>query len=186
MAPVWQVGDEWQYSYKGPSDSGTYVWSVNRIESLDGITHYVIKSGTREILYRVSDLAFSLERVDGVVVTRERPSRLSYVWPLTVGKLWEQSTVRETPVDRQTINRESLFTVDAEETITVPAGTFRTLKIVWRNKNTSALINEIGMPLTSNCGSRFAKFSRTGFGNASCSVSRSNKRNRPRRPPNQM
>jgi TonB family protein len=142
MAPVWQVGDEWQYSYRGPSDSGTYVWSVNRIESLDGIPHYVIKSGTREILYRVSDLAFSLERVDGVVVTRERPSRLSYFWPLTAGKLWEQSAVREAPVDRQTISHDSLYTVDAEETITVPAGTFRTLKIVRRNKHTSALITE--------------------------------------------
>src|SRR5712692_1675775 len=44
MAPVWQVGDEWQYAYKSPSDSGTYVWSVNRIEVLDGVQHYVIKT----------------------------------------------------------------------------------------------------------------------------------------------
>ena len=143
MAPVWQVGDEWRYSYKSPSDSGTFVWSVNRIESLDEIPHYVIKSGTREILYRVSDLAFSLERVDGVVVDRAKPARLSYVWPLAVGKTWEQSYVREQPVDRQTTNRESLHSVDREETITVPAGTFRTLKVVWRNKYTGALINEM-------------------------------------------
>jgi protein TonB len=142
-APVWQVGDAWRYSYKSPSGSGTYVWSVNRIESLDGIPHYVIKSGTREILYRVSDLASSLERVDGVVVSRESPSRLSYVWPLTIGKTWEQSTVRERPVDRQTLSRDSLYTVEDEETITVPAGTFRTLKIVWRNKRTRALIDEM-------------------------------------------
>ena len=142
MAPVWQVGDEWQYTYKGASGSGTYVWSVNRIELLDGIAHYVIKSGTREILFRLSDLASSLERVDGVIVTRERPSRLSYVWPLTVGKLWEQSIVREAPVDRQTSSLDSLYTVGAEEAITVPAGTFRTLKIVRRNKHTSALITE--------------------------------------------
>ncbi len=25
MAPVWRVGDEWEYAYKSPSDSGTYV-----------------------------------------------------------------------------------------------------------------------------------------------------------------
>ena len=142
-APVWQVGNEWKYSYKGPSDSGTYVWSVNRIESVDGSPHYVIKSGAREILFRVSDLAFSLERINGVVVSRESPSRLSYVWPLTVGKTWEQSTVREGPVDRQTVTRDSLYTVVAEETITVPAGTFRTFKIVWRHKHTRALINEL-------------------------------------------
>jgi hypothetical protein len=34
MAPVWQVGNEWKCSYKSPSDSGTDVWSVNRIESI--------------------------------------------------------------------------------------------------------------------------------------------------------
>ena len=47
----------WQYAYTSPSDSGTYVWSVNRIEVLDGVQHYVVKTGTREIFYRVSDIA---------------------------------------------------------------------------------------------------------------------------------
>src|SRR5262249_8591980 len=67
MVPTWHVGDEWQFGYKSPSGSGTYVWVLARIEDLNGIPHYVIKSGTREIFYRVSDLAHSVERVDGVV-----------------------------------------------------------------------------------------------------------------------
>jgi hypothetical protein len=142
IAPVWKVGDEWQYAYKSPSDSGTYVWSVNRIEPLDGVQHYVITTSTREIFHRVSDLAISLERVDGVVVLRETPSRILYDWPLTVGKRWEQNNRRERPVDRETLDRNSLWTVEADETVTVPAGTFRTLKIVWRNKNTNALLYE--------------------------------------------
>jgi len=138
MAPVWQVGDEWQYAYKSPTDGGTYVWSVNRVEMLDGIQQYVIKTGSREIFYRVSDLAMSLERVDGVVVSRDTPSRFIYSWPLTVGKSWEQSHRQERPVDRQTTDRNSLWTVEAEETVTVLAGTFRTMKITWRNKSTNA------------------------------------------------
>jgi len=142
MAPVWQVGDEWQYAYKSPTASGTFVWSVNRIESVDGVPHYVTKSGTQEIFSRVSDLAASLVRVDGVVVQRQNPSQLVYAWPLAVGKSWEQSYVLERPVDRQTTNYDILNTVDAEETITVPAGTFRTLKIVGRNRNTSTLVYE--------------------------------------------
>lgn len=141
--PVWTVGDEWQYAYKSPSDSGTYVWSVNRLEMLDGVQHYVIKSGTREIFYRVSDLATSLERVDGVVVVRHTPPRLSYSWPLTAGKTWEQDSRDERPVDRQNTNRNSVWVVDAEETVAVPAGPFRTLKIVWRNRNTNALLYEM-------------------------------------------
>jgi hypothetical protein len=143
MAPIWQVGDEWQYAYKSPSDSGTFVWFVERIGSIDGIPHYVIKTGTREIFYRVSDLASSLERVDGVVVRRETPSRLVYTWPLTVGKSWEQSTQDERPVDRQTTSRNNLWTVEAEEPVTVLAGTFRALRITWRNKNTGALLYEM-------------------------------------------
>jgi hypothetical protein len=142
-APVWQVGDEWQYAYKSPSNSGTYVWSVNRVESLDGVPHYVIKTGTREIFYRVSDLAGSLERVNGVVVNRDTPSALQYVWPLAVGKSWEDSYRQERPVDRTTTDRNLLYTVDVEETVTVPAGTFRTLKITRRNKNTNSVIYEI-------------------------------------------
>lgn len=141
--PVWKVGDEWQYAYKSPSDSGTYIWSVNRLEMLDGVQHYVIKGGTREIFYRVSDLASSLERVDGVVVVRHTPPRLSYSWPLAPGKTWEQDNRDERPVDRQTTNRNSVWAVDAEETVAVPAGTFRTLKIVWRNRNTNAVLYEM-------------------------------------------
>jgi hypothetical protein len=141
--PVWKVGDEWQYAYKSPSDSGSYVWSVNRLEMLDGVQHYVIKTGTREIFYRVSDLASSLERVDGVVVMRHTPSRASYSWPLTPGKRWEQDSRDERPADRQITNRNSLWIVGAEETVAVPAGTFRTLKIEWRNRNTNVLLYEM-------------------------------------------
>jgi hypothetical protein len=142
MVPVWQVGDEWQYAYKSPSVSWTYVASVNRVESVDGVPHYVVNSGNQEVFYRVSDLAFSLVREDGVVVSRDKPPWLLYAWPLAVGKSWEQNFVEERPVDRQTMNRDTLDTVDAEETITVPAGTFRTLKIVGRNRNTNALTYE--------------------------------------------
>jgi hypothetical protein len=142
-APTWRVGDEWEYAYKGPSDSGTYVWSVNRLEALDGVQQYVVKSGTREIFYRASDLASSLERVDGIVVLRETPPRVSYTWPLTVGQSWEVKHRQERPVDRQTTDRNSVWTVEAEETVTVPAGTFRTFRIVWRNKNTGAMNTEV-------------------------------------------
>jgi len=141
--PVWKVGDEWQYAYKSPSGAGTYFWSVDRIEVLDGVEHYVIKSGRREILYRVSDLAHSLERVQGATVVRETPSRTSYAWPLVVGKRWEQRYRREWPADRQTREETARWAVEAEEAVTVPAGTFRTMKITWWSQATGARILEI-------------------------------------------
>lgn len=142
-APAWQIGDEWQYAYKSPSDSGTYVWRVDRLESVDGVPHYVIKTGSREILYRVSDLAATLERVDGVVVLLETPSRRAFEWPLTVGKRWDQQYRQERPVDRSTTDRHAVWTVDAQESVTVIGGAFQAFKITSRNKNTGALLYEM-------------------------------------------
>jgi hypothetical protein len=137
--PIWKVGDEWEYAYKEPSGGGTYVWAVTRIEALDGVEHYVITSGTRESLYRVSDLAISVQRTAGVIMVRDVPPRTQYAWPLTVGKTWEQSYREERPVARQTSNPTIVWTAESEETVTVPAGTFRTVKITSRNKATSAV-----------------------------------------------
>jgi hypothetical protein len=136
--PTWKRGDEWAYRYESPTGNGTYVWSVDREEAIDGVPHYVIKTGTREIFSRRSDLAATLETVDGVVVLRNTPSRLRYVWPMQVGRTSESSVVEEHPVARQTVERIDTVTVEAEETVTVPAGTFKTLKVVCRNKKTGA------------------------------------------------
>jgi hypothetical protein len=78
-APVWKPGYEWAYRYESPAGNGTFVWSVDREEALDGVPHYVIKSGAREIFYRKSDLALSRETVDGVVVLKNTPARFYYV-----------------------------------------------------------------------------------------------------------
>jgi hypothetical protein len=58
-APVWKRGTEWTYRYGGSAGSGTIVWSVAREEAIDGVPHYVLKSGTREVFYRKSDRASS-------------------------------------------------------------------------------------------------------------------------------
>ena len=143
MAPVWQVGDEWQYAFKSPSGSWTYAWSVDRIEMLDGVPHYVIKEGTREIAQRVSDLATSLERANGVVTDRYTPSRLSFPWPLSSGQSWEESYRQERPADGRTWELAGIYTVEGEETVTVPAGTFRCLKITWRHRSSKAVMQEM-------------------------------------------
>ncbi len=138
VPPVWKPGDEWAYQYDGPAGKGTYVWSVDREEAIDGVPHYVIKTGTREIFYRKSDFASTRETVDGAIVVKNTPSRLNYVWPMHVGQTWEQIILEERPVARETTERVDSVTVEAEETVTVPAGTFKTLKVVRRNKKTGA------------------------------------------------
>lgn len=140
--PVWKPKDEWQYAYKGPTGSGTYVWAVDRIETLSGVQHYVIRTGSREIFLRTTDIATSLERVEGVVVRQMTPPRTDFSWPLAVGKSWELSYKNDEPANRQTFDRVGVWTVEAEETVTVPAGTFQTLKLTSKNKVTGAIIYE--------------------------------------------
>src|SRR5215470_13223702 len=134
--PVWKAGDEWAFRNESPTAKGTYVWTVDREESVGGVPNYVIKTGTRELFLRKADIAMTQETVDGKAVLLNTPPRLRYVWPLEVGKTWEQSVHEERPVDRQTMDRDDTTMVEAEETITVPAGTFKTLRIVYRNRRT--------------------------------------------------
>ena len=47
--------------------------------------------------------------------------------------------LEERPVARQTNERVDAVMVEAEETVTVPAGTFKTIKVACRNKKTGAL-----------------------------------------------
>jgi len=142
-APVWKHGTEWTYRYGGPAGGGTSVWSVAREEAIDGVPHYVLKSGAREIFYRKSDRASSRETVDGVIVSKYTPSRVLYKWPMSVGQSWEQTLSEERPKDRQKSERVDTVTVEGEETVTVPAGTFKTFKIVCRNKKTGTIRYEM-------------------------------------------
>lgn len=132
--PVWSAGDEWLFSWEGPSGRGTYTWRVDREEMLADGPHYVLKSGARELLYRKSDLASSREMLNGVLVAENTPARQQYVWPLAVGARWEQTYRHERPVDKQTSDYLYAGRVEGEEMVTVAAGTFKTLHIVYRDR----------------------------------------------------
>ena len=141
LGPTWKVGDEWGYRYEQPTGSGTFVWSVVRIESLNNVQHFVIKTGTREIFYRISDLAFTRETVDGQTIREVTPSDWRFVaFPLHVGKSWEMKYQEMRPVARQTEDIERKCTVEAEERVTVPAGTFPTFRIICHNSRNNALV----------------------------------------------
>src|SRR4029450_11443630 len=119
------------------------LWSVARQEAIDGVPHYVLKSGAREIFYRKSDRATSRETVDGVIVSKYTPSRLLYKWPMSLGQSGGQTRAGERPKDRQKSERVDTVTVEGEETVTVPAGTFKTFKIVCRKKKTRTIRYEM-------------------------------------------
>ena len=140
--PAWEPGDAWAFRWSSPAGKGVFIWTVDREEAIEGTAHYVIKTGTREIFYRKSDIATTVETLDGATVLINTPPRQRYVWPLRVGHGWQQTVVEERPGARHTAERVYAVTVEAEETVVVPAGTFDAFKLVYRNKATGGVAYE--------------------------------------------
>jgi len=136
--PTWKPGDEWAYRWESPQGSGTFVWSMDREETVDGVAYYVVKSGTTlEIYYRKSDFAFYMEKRNGQVETRHTPPTAIFAWPLVSGAKIEVRFTRERPLERQT--QEMVLTCETGpvESVTVPAGTFDAMKVACRNSRTN-------------------------------------------------
>jgi len=141
--PVWSRGDTWRFS--SSSSSGrkfNYTWRVEREDMVDGVACYVIKTGAREVFYRKSDLALSHETRNGELESRNTPARMSFVWPLGAGARWEQTYHYQSPGRKLSYDTTYTATVEGEDTVSVPAGTFRTLKIVHRRISTNAITSE--------------------------------------------
>jgi hypothetical protein len=83
-----------------------------------------------------------LTKLDGKLEEKATPSRRDYAWPLTVGTSWEYTYTRERLFDRQTEELITAAVVEREETVTVPAGTFQTFKLVYRNTRTQVVGGE--------------------------------------------
>ena len=131
--PNWEPGDEWTYRYEDRASAGTFVWAMDRKEALGGSEHYVIRAGSREIFYRASDGAMTLQKVSGRVVNRYTPGVLFIAWPLAVGKAWESRFTEEKPDDRQTEEVARACVAEKEEMVSVPAGPFRAIVVACRN-----------------------------------------------------
>jgi hypothetical protein len=139
--PVWKVGNEWAYRYETPSGAGTFVWRLDRIETLANEPHYVITADTRQIFYRVADLGFTKEILDGKTVRQISPSTWRPVaFPLSVGRSWDMKYLEARPTEQQTENVERRCMAEGEEVLTVPAGTFATIRIVCNQVRNNAWV----------------------------------------------
>ncbi len=132
-APSWTPGDEWRFRWESPSGAGTVVRTVEGDEELDGVAHYVVRSGSRRSYYVKADLGFHLQKVGDDVVLRLTPP-VGNAWPLQVGKTWESSYSREDPRAQRTQKAYRKCAAVGEETVVVPAGSFMALHVVCRNR----------------------------------------------------
>ena len=135
-APVsaWSVGDTWRYQWRAPGAEGISVRHVLGEEIIDGVRHFVVDEGVRQLAVRADSAAVSSERtVGGRLIARYTPP-VGYPWPLYVGATWDVDTER---VDNggQHGRRTFLRCAATEEvTLTVPAGTFETLHVTCQNR----------------------------------------------------
>jgi hypothetical protein len=141
----WKIGSEWAYLHESPSGSGTFVWRLDRIEDLANEPHYVIRAGSREIFYRVADRGITKETLNGRTSREVSPPAAwkSVTFPLQVGLSWDMKYAETRPTEQQTRNIERRCVAVAEEALTVPAGTFATIRIVCRNSHTGALVSTL-------------------------------------------
>jgi len=82
---------------------------------------------------RVVMLGWHADKVDGILVERASPPNYYLTWPLYVGKSWEYTYTWEGIPARQTDQRTRRCTVEAVESVTVPAGTFETFRVSCAN-----------------------------------------------------
>jgi len=130
----WHIGDEWEFRTQSPGGGGTFVWVVDRVESLSGQEHYVVKSGAREIYYRRDDFRFTREMLGGSLVREVTPS----IWSLTTAPLsiGQSFAIRYHEVragQRPGEDLDRVWTVEGQETVVVPAGSFTAYRIVCKN-----------------------------------------------------
>jgi hypothetical protein len=138
--PGWNVGSEWLYRYESPSESGTFIWRVARIENLAGVPHHVVTAETREIFYRVDNRGFTKETLNGTLVREISPSSWRpMAFPLSVGASWDMKYTETRPNEPPT-GIERRCVAEKEEVVTVPAGAFATIRIVCTNTKTNAWV----------------------------------------------
>ena len=138
---LWKPGYAWGYRYETPRDSGTFAWIMDREETLDGTTFYVVRSGPKDIYVRKSDFAYYMEKMNGEIVGRNVPPARFVA--AVAGEKWEVNYVRETPKEHRTENIATTCESSGPEKITVQAGTFETLKTTCTNSRTGELAYEI-------------------------------------------
>jgi len=135
-----RVGDTWTYRN---SEAGGYTWKVLSEEPHEGGTiRYIVEFLSAVKINNVFSKengwvlfhAESYPEHEGLQATYD-PPRQYLPNPLTVGQKWEWSGKDPTQVERHETSR-----VVGVETVTVPAGKFRAMKVVTEIANGKALM----------------------------------------------
>jgi hypothetical protein len=137
--PVWPpAGSTWtvKLTLSGSLGSGTrestieslgeVEWNGRRVQSQRGITQNYFDSERRIV---------GAAARDGTPIQTYHPYEALYDWPLWAGKTWPSELQLKVYQRNETFDLKFVFAAEAFEEITVPAGTFRTFRILRTGPN---------------------------------------------------
>jgi len=140
--PEWKVGRRWNYAWKAPGRSGSVTREVSKVDQVDSVPAYVVKVGNNEVYYSKQSLGLLATATQGKL-SAKRSSPLEYFsWPLEGGKEWRDAFILENLAQKSSRKFENIHVVAGVEEVSVPAGTFESIKIDTYAKNGGALLAE--------------------------------------------
>ena len=125
--PAWRPGDRWSFEWTSGTQSGSKHAEVLAVREVNTLRYYVVRIGDLDH-YFTFDLHWAASVRDSVVQARMIPPHQWFVWPLVVGRQWVHRGMYEEGGDKSP--RIYHFAVVSVETVEVPAGRFRALKVV--------------------------------------------------------
>jgi len=127
--PQWHIGDSWTVRWSDAmGETGISVRTVVGEKRLDHTDCFVIKTTSDLQYFAKRDLNWVAFEHNGRITNRAFPSQWWFLWPLEPGKKWVRYVRFMMFAD--TVEYNEIVEVDHEmEEVTVPAGTFRAIKI---------------------------------------------------------
>ncbi len=123
----WRPTDRWTWEWSAGADKGTKSAEVIERKTIGDAAFYLVRIG-EFVHYYTSALDWAGAAKDGVVQARVEPPQPWFQWPLDVGRRWAHDGHFQGPEGSR--QQQSRYAVTAVETIDVPAGRFKTIKIV--------------------------------------------------------
>ena len=130
--PEWRPGDHWSYELTTGDQTAIKNVDVREVTEVNAIRYYVVRVADADH-YLTLDLRWAALVRDRKVEARMVPPQPLLSWPLNVGRQWSHDGSFEAGGTKTSF--KDTFGVESGETVQVPAGTFRALKIVRQGSN---------------------------------------------------
>jgi len=140
--PEWKVGQRWHYAWKAPGRNGGVAREILKEDQVDDVATYVVKVGNNEVYYSKQSLGLLATAAKGKLISKRNSPLEYFSWPLEGGKEWRDSFVLDNLEQKSSRKVENLHVVAGLEEISVPAGTFESIKIDTYAVNGGALLAE--------------------------------------------